>query len=37
MPHDTEPRYLWQQPDWQHWRFDATALVAPLAQVHRAT
>ena len=28
--------YLWQRPDWSHWRFDAAALAAPLAQVHRA-
>ena len=30
------PRYIWQQPDWPAWRFDATALAAPLALVHRA-
>ena len=30
------PRYLWQLPDWPHLAFDATALAAPLAQVHRA-
>jgi Fic family protein len=28
--------YLWQHPDWPQWRFDAAALAAPLAQVHRA-
>ena len=28
--------YLWQRPDWPQWRFDATALAAPLAEVHRA-
>ena len=28
--------YLWQRPDWPQWRFDATALAAPLAQLHRA-
>lgn len=28
--------YLWQRPDWPQWRFDAAALSAPLAQVHRA-
>ena len=28
--------YLWQRPDWPQWRFDAAALAAPLAQVHRA-
>jgi len=36
MPYDTEPLYIWQQPDWPHWRFDAAALAVPLAQVHRA-
>ena len=30
------PRYLWQLPDWPHLAFDAAALAAPLAQVHRA-
>ncbi|MFI5443727.1 Fic family protein [Polaromonas sp. UC242_47] len=28
--------YLWQRPDWPQWRWDATVLAAPLAQVHRA-
>ena len=28
--------YLWQRPDWPQWRFDAAALAAPLAVVHRA-
>ena len=28
--------YLWQRPDWPQRRFDAAALAAPLAQVHRA-
>ena len=28
--------YLWQRPDWPRWRWDAAALAAPLAQVHRA-
>ncbi len=28
--------YLWQRPDWPRWRFDAMALAAPLAAVHRA-
>lgn len=28
--------YLWQRPDWPQWRWDADALAAPLAQVHRA-
>lgn len=30
------PLYLWQQPDWPHWRFDAAALAGPLARAHRA-
>jgi Fic family protein len=30
------PRYLWQLPDWPNLTFDAAALAAPLAQVHRA-
>jgi Fic family protein len=29
-------RYIWQLPDWPHFTFDAAALAAPLAQVHRA-
>ncbi len=29
-------RYIWQLPDWPRFTFDATALAAPLAQVHRA-
>lgn len=36
---DKPPRrrtYLWQRPDWPQWRYDAVALAAPLAQVHRA-
>jgi len=36
---DKTPRkrtYLWQRPDWPHWRYDATALAGPLAQLHRA-
>lgn len=28
--------YIWQQPDWPHWRFDAAALAEPLARAHRA-
>ncbi len=31
-----DPRYIWQQPGWPQWRFDAAALAEPLAQVHRA-
>lgn len=30
------PRYIWQRPDWPQWTYDAAALAAPLAQVHRA-
>jgi len=29
-------RYIWQLPDWPSLSYDATALAAPLAQVHRA-
>ncbi|BCO29782.1 hypothetical protein MIZ03_4706 [Rhodoferax lithotrophicus] len=29
-------RYIWQLPDWPSLRYDASALAAPLAQVHRA-
>jgi Fic family protein len=39
MFEDQPPRrrtYIWQRPDWPQWRFDAAALAAPLAQVHRA-
>ncbi len=32
----TRRTYIWQRPDWPQWRFDAAALAAPLAQVHRA-
>lgn len=28
--------YLWQRPDWPQWQWDASALAAPLAQVHHA-
>lgn len=37
-PHRTPvaPRYIWQRPDWPQWAYDAAALAAPLAQVHRA-
>ena len=28
--------YIWQRADWPQWRFDAAALAAPLAEVHRA-
>ena len=30
------PRYIWQLPDWPHFSYDAAALAAALAQVHRA-
>ena len=36
---DKTPRkrtYLWRRPDWPQWRYDATALAGPLAQLHRA-
>ena len=36
---DKPPRkrtFLWQRPDWPHWRYDAAALAGPLAQLHRA-
>lgn len=36
---DNAPRrrtYVWQRPDWPQWRFNALALAAPLAEVHRA-
>jgi Fic family protein len=38
LPHKPQPHrtYLWQRPGWPQWRFDAAALAAPLAQVHRA-
>jgi Fic family protein len=36
MRPDLPPLYLWQQPDWPQWRFDAAALATPLAQVHQA-
>ncbi|PSJ17144.1 Fic family protein [Nitrosomonas supralitoralis] len=28
--------YLWQQPDWPHWRYEAQRLTGLLAQVHHA-
>lgn len=34
--HSRTPHYIWQLPDWPHLTFDAAALAAPLAQVHRA-
>ena len=31
-----ESLYIWQRPDWPHWRYDLAALVGPLADVSRA-
>ena len=31
-----EKTYIWQQPDWPHWRYDARQLMGLLGQVHRA-
>ena len=31
-----DPRYIWQLPHWPHLSYDAAALAAGLAQVHRA-
>lgn len=28
--------YLWQAPDWPHWRYDLNILAEPLAQVSHA-
>ena len=28
--------YIWQLPDWPHWRYDHVALARPLAEVHLA-
>jgi Fic family protein len=28
--------YIWQAPDWPHWRYDLTALADPLTEVSRA-
>ena len=39
MPPDKPFRrrtYIWQRADWPQWRFDAAALAAPLAELHRA-
>jgi Fic family protein len=30
-----EYTYIWQSPDWPHWRYDLSALAAPLAAVSR--
>lgn len=29
-------RYVWQQPEWPHWHYDAKRLMPLLAQVHHA-
>jgi Fic family protein len=34
--YETPEIYIWQQSDWPSFRFDAAALAAPLAAVHRA-
>ena len=31
-----ESLYIWQRPDWPHWRYDLAALASPLAEVSRA-
>lgn len=31
-----ESLYIWQRPDWPHWRYDLAALASPLADVSRA-
>ena len=31
-----DKRYIWELPDWPHWRYDLGRLVGPLAGVHRA-
>ena len=31
-----EKEYIWQQPDWPHWLFDAKRIFPLLTQVHRA-
>lgn len=36
MPSYPDPLYIWQLADWPTWRFDASALAAPLAKVHQA-
>ncbi|MCL2657193.1 MAG: Fic family protein [Betaproteobacteria bacterium] len=32
---DGDYLYIWQVPDWPHWRYDLAALVEPLARVSR--
>ncbi|MGH8443811.1 MAG: DUF4172 domain-containing protein, partial [Solimonas sp.] len=31
-----EKTYIWESADWPNWRYDAAALLAPCAAVHRA-
>ena len=31
-----EKRYIWQDDDWPHWRYDLAVLASPLAEVSRA-
>lgn len=31
-----EYKYIWQAPDWPHWRYDLGTLIGPLAEVSRA-
>ena len=31
-----DKRYLWQQPDWPHWRYDSSRLTGLLARAHHA-
>ena len=31
-----ESLYIWQRPDWPHWRYDLAALASPLTEVSRA-
>lgn len=33
---DYPPLYIWQAPDWPHWRYDLAALVEPMARVSHA-
>ena len=35
-PFPRNPRYIWHLSDWPHFTYDAAALAAPLAHVHRA-
>jgi Fic family protein len=33
---DGNKRFIWQQDDWPHWRFDRQGLAQPLAEVHQS-